>query len=82
VTAGIDDAYIVPKTLGKFKATQRTQGVSTTDIVAKILRHKEMYYVRNLKRGVPREKLGMSLARFIKLKVQLFFCPHRFDPVH
>lgn len=79
VTAGINDAYAVPKRLGKFKATQRTKGVSTTDIVAKILKHKEMYYVRNLKRGVSREKLGMSLTRFIKLKIQLFFCPHRFD---
>lgn len=33
-----DDAYYIPKKLGKFKATQRTKGVSTTDVVGKILR--------------------------------------------
>jgi choline-phosphate cytidylyltransferase len=54
VTAGIDDAYAICKRLGKFKATERTKGISTTDVVAKILRNKEMYYVRNLRRGVPR----------------------------
>jgi len=78
-TAGIDDAYAICKKLGKFKATERTKGISTTDVVAKILRNKEMYYVRNLRRGVPREKLGMSIFRYIKLQVQLYFCPDRFD---
>lgn len=78
-TAGVDDAYAICKKLGKFKATQRTKGVSTTDIVAKILKNKEMYYVRNLNRGVSRQKLGMSLVRYWKLKIQLMFCPHRFD---
>lgn len=53
-TAGIDDAYAICKKLGKFKATERTKGISTTDLVAKILRNKEMYYVRNLRRGVSR----------------------------
>ncbi len=38
-----------------------------------------MYYVRNLNRGVSRDKLGLSLPRYISLKVQLLFCPHRFD---
>ncbi len=40
VTAGIEDAYALCKKLGKFKATKRTEGVSTTDIVAKILKNK------------------------------------------
>lgn len=40
VTAGVEDAYALCKKLGKFKATERTKGVSTTDIVAKILRNK------------------------------------------
>ena len=55
VTAGVEDAYALCKKLGKFKATQRTKGVSTTDIVGKILKNKDMYYVRNLNRGVPRQ---------------------------
>jgi choline-phosphate cytidylyltransferase len=78
-TAGVDDAYALCKRLGKFKATERTKGISTTDVVAKILRNKEMYYVRNLRRGVPRQKLGMGIFRYVKLQVQLYFCPHNFD---
>ena len=78
-TAGVDDAYAVCKKLGKFKATLRTKGVSTTDIVAKILKNKDMYYVRNLRRGVSRDKLGMSWFTFLKLKVELILCPQRFD---
>jgi choline-phosphate cytidylyltransferase len=53
-TAGIEDAYAIPKRMGKFKGTKRTEGISTTDVVAKILKNKEMYYVRNLRRGVSR----------------------------
>ncbi len=40
VTAGIEDAYAECKRLGKFKATKRTEGISTTDVVAKILKNK------------------------------------------
>jgi choline-phosphate cytidylyltransferase len=75
----VEDAYALCKRLGKFKATQRTKGISTTDVVAKILRNKEMYYVRNLRRGVPRQKLGMGIWRYMKLKVQLMLCPERFN---
>ncbi len=53
-TANIDDAYANCKKLGKFMPTKRTEGISTTDIVAKILKNKEAYYVRNMRRGVPR----------------------------
>lgn len=40
VTAGVEDAYDLCKKLGKFKATKRTEGISTTDVVAKILKNK------------------------------------------
>ncbi len=40
VTAGIEDAYAECKRLGKFRATKRTEGISTTDVVAKILKNK------------------------------------------
>ena len=49
-----DDAYAIPKRLGKFKATQRTEGISTTDVVGKILKNKEKYYFRNIERGASR----------------------------
>lgn len=77
VTAGIEDAYAVCKKLGKFRATKRTEGISTTDVVAKILKNKEMYYIRNLKRGVPRSQLGLSFTRYCWLQLKLLFCPPR-----
>ena len=75
----VDDAYWTCKKLGKFKATKRTEGVSTTDVVAKILRDKNIYYLRNIKRGVPRNKLGLSLPRFIYLQLRMLLCPPRLD---
>lgn len=53
-TAESDDAYAIPKRMGKFKATKRTEGISTTDVVGKILKNKEMYYYRNISRGAKR----------------------------
>jgi len=35
-----DDCYAFVKKLGKFKATKRTEGVSTTDVVGKILKNR------------------------------------------
>lgn len=36
-----------------------------------------MYYIRNLKRGVPRSKLGLSLTRYVWLQCKLLLCPPR-----
>ena len=55
VSEGVEDCYAICKKLGRFKATNRTEGVSTTDIVAKILKNKEIYYIRNIKRGTSRK---------------------------
>lgn len=35
-TPDTTDAYAVPKSLGKFWATQRTEGVSTTDLIERV----------------------------------------------
>ena len=53
-TIEADDAYAIVKKLGKFKATKRTEGVSTTDVVGKILREKDTFYFRNIQRGAKR----------------------------
>lgn len=54
LTVESDDAYAIPKRMGKFRATKRTEGISTTDVVGKILRDKEIYYYRNMSRGASR----------------------------
>lgn len=78
-TGDIDDAYWTCKKLGKFKATKRTEGISTTDVVAKILKDKNVFYIRNIKRGVPRSKLGLSLTRYVYLQLTMLLCPPRLD---
>ena len=71
------DAYYIPKKLGKFKPTKRTEGISTTDVVGKILKDKERYYFRNIKRGVTKEELGLSTLMFWYYKTKMVVCPER-----
>lgn len=50
----MDDCYALVKKLGKFKETKRTDGISTSDIIMRILKDRDMYLLRNLKRGYKR----------------------------
>lgn len=67
---GHDDIYGWLKRAGKFRATQRTNGVSTTDLIVRILQHYEDYVSRSFDRGVGRKDLNVSLIgeQTIKLK--------------
>ncbi|KAF3809405.1 putative choline-phosphate cytidylyltransferase [Colletotrichum gloeosporioides] len=55
-----DDIYRPIKEAGKFLVTQRTEGVSTTGIITKIVRDYEKYIARQFKRGTPRQELNVS----------------------
>ncbi|KAM7199362.1 hypothetical protein V8F20_005757 [Naviculisporaceae sp. PSN 640] len=55
-----DDIYAPIKEAGKFLVTQRTEGVSTTGIITKIVRDYEKYIARQLKRGTSRQELNVS----------------------
>ncbi|TQN64973.1 putative choline-phosphate cytidylyltransferase [Colletotrichum shisoi] len=55
-----DDIYRPIKEAGKFLVTQRTEGVSTTGIITKIVRDYEKYIARQFKRGTSRQELNVS----------------------
>lgn len=59
-SAESDDIYRPCKEAGKFLVTQRTEGISTTYIITKIVRDYEKYIARQLKRGTTRQELNVS----------------------
>lgn len=51
-----------------FRATQRTDGISTSDIILRIIKDYDMYVWRSLKRGYSRKDLGISAFKEYRLK--------------
>ncbi|CAG9312110.1 unnamed protein product [Blepharisma stoltei] len=54
------DCYYEVKQAGRFLATDRTDGVSTSDLVLRIIKDYDDYVVRNLSRGYTPEQLGLK----------------------
>lgn len=55
-----DDIYKPIKEKGMFLTTQRTDGISTSDIITKIIRDYDKYLMRNFARGATRQELNVS----------------------
>lgn len=67
---GGDDIYKPLKEKGMFLVTQRTEGVSTTGIITKIVRDYEQYISRQLKRGTSRQELNVSWLKKNQLDIK------------
>ncbi|KAK7327249.1 hypothetical protein VNO80_31614 [Phaseolus coccineus] len=69
-TSGVaNDVYEFVKAVGKFKETQRTDGISTSDVIMRIVKDYNQYVLRNLDRGYSRKDLGVSYVKEKRLRV-------------
>ncbi|KAJ0240226.1 Choline-phosphate cytidylyltransferase 1 [Hirschfeldia incana] len=65
------DVYEFVKKVGRFKETMRTEGISTSDIIMRIVKDYNQYVMRNLDRGYSREDLGVSFVKEKRLRVNM-----------
>ncbi|OAY68510.1 Choline-phosphate cytidylyltransferase 2 [Ananas comosus] len=64
-----NDVYEFVKAIGKFKETKRTDGISTSDIIMRIVKDYNEYVMRNLTRGYSRKDLGVSYEKQLRVNM-------------
>ena len=70
VSAGSQDIYAEIKAAGKFAATKRTEGISTSDIILRIIQDYDMYVMRSVARGYDNRDLGISKSKLLRVQMR------------
>lgn len=67
---GTEDVYDAIKKNGMFLPTLRTEGISTSDLMARILKERTDIMIRNLNRGVRRRDMNIGNLEYVYLSVK------------
>jgi len=67
---GSEDTYALPKSLNMFCVTERTEGISTSDMITRIVKNYDSYIRRNLSRGYDRKELNVGPIHATRLKTE------------
>ena len=69
----IPDVYGPFKKANRFLATKRTEGISTTDIINRVLVDYDRYIERNVKKGLKPKELNISNEKYFSAKINLLW---------
>ncbi len=69
-SAEMDDVYAFVKKQGRFLPTRRTEGISTTDLITRIVKDYDTYVRRNLERGIPITEMNVSTFKATELRIK------------
>ncbi|KAF7732552.1 hypothetical protein EC973_003299 [Apophysomyces ossiformis] len=64
------DVYAFVKDQGRFWPTERTEGISTSDLITRIVRDYDAYLRRNLERGVSAKELNISFLKARRIQTK------------
>ena len=70
ISMNSSDCYKAFKEQGKFLPTLRTDGISTTNFIVRILRDKDTYISRSLKKGVEKDQLNLSFLDIFRITLK------------
>lgn len=65
-----NDVYQFVKDQGRFAVIKRTDGISTSDLILRIVRDYDSYVRRNLARGYDRKELNIGIINAQRLKLE------------